>query len=216
MNCYDGYGNVVVISGSGAGKPFAGKKWAVLGDSISMSHADSLYHKRIAGELGFAVQNLAASGEGYAQVRDAQVPAIASDVDLITVMCGTNDMSAGSNPGSAADTVDSGTFCGTVHDTILKIQERFPEVPLGIITPVNRVDTTQYKNWVISISRAIKGVCDQHSVPCFDLNACSGVLGFTAENIAHYYDDSGCHPNDAGHGVMAAKLLPFVKSLMGI
>jgi lysophospholipase L1-like esterase len=129
-------------------------------------------------------------------------------------MCGTNDMTSGGSPGNATDTVDSGTFCGTVHDTILAIQTRFPDVPLGIITPVNRVDKEQYKNWVIGIARAIKSVCEQHSVPCLDLNACSGVLGFTAENIAYYYNDSGCHPNDAGHAMMAAKIEPFIKSLM--
>ena len=211
MNLYDINGNVLTIAN--AEKPFLGKKWAVLGDSISMSHASKLYHKRIADNLGFTVQNLATSGKGYAHVRDNQLPAIAEDVALITIMCGTNDMGYGGNPGSATDTIDSGTFCGTVYDTILAIQTRFPNVPLGIITPVNRVDKEQYKNWVIGIARAIKGVCEQHSVPCLDLNASSGVLGFTAENIAHYYNDSGCHPNDAGHALMAKRLEGFLRTL---
>lgn len=214
MNFYDGYGNTITIDA--AAKPFAGKKWAVLGDSISMSRAEKFYHTHIAEELGFTVQNLAVSGSGYVSVRDSQLPLVDEDVALITVMSGTNDMTSGGSPGSATDTVDSGTFSGNVHDTILAIQTKFPTVPLGVITPVNRVDSVQYKNWVVNIARAIKAVCDQHSVPCFDLNACSGVLGFTEENIAHYYDDSGCHPNDAGHGVMASKLKGFIESLMPV
>lgn len=213
MILYDGNGTRLVMENNDS-KPYEGKKWAVLGDSISMSHASRLYHTLIGEKLGFTVQNLATSGKGYAHVRDTQLPAISDDVDLITIMAGTNDMTSGGSPGNATDTVDSGTFSGTVHDTILAIQTRFPNVPLGIITPVNRVDKEQYKNWVVNIARAIKAVCDQHSVPCLDLNACSGVLGFTAENIAHYYNDSGCHPNDAGHAVMAAKMEPFIKSLM--
>lgn len=212
MSLYDLYGNAVVTGNST--KPYAGKKWAVLGDSISMSHATKFYHTLIAEKLGFTVQNLAASGKGYAHVRDSQLPAIDEDVGLITIMCGTNDMTSGGKPGNATDTVDSGTFSGTVYDTILAIQTRFPSVPLGIITPVNRVDSAQYKNWVIGIARAIKAVCDQHSVSCLDLNAGSGVLGFTAENIEHYYNDAGCHPNDAGHAMMAAKIEPFIRSLM--
>ncbi len=215
MILYDGNGSAISISGGTAAvKPFTGKKWAVLGDSISMSHASKLYHKRIADELGFTVQNLAVSGKGYAHVRDSQLPSVAEDVALITIMAGTNDMTSGGNAGSATDTAENGTFSGTVYDTIRAVQARFPNVPLGIITPVNRVDSTQYKNWVINIARAIDAVCAQHSVPCLDLNACSGVLGFTAENIAAYYDDSGCHPNDAGHALMAAKIKPFIESLM--
>ncbi len=212
MRFYDGSGNSYALVE--AVKPFAGKKWAVLGDSISMSHAEKLYHTHIAQGLGFTVQILAASGKGYEHVRDVQIPAIDADVGLITIMCGTNDMGAGGEPGNATDTVESGSFCGKVHDTILKIQERFPTVPLGIITPVNRVDQERNKNWVFGISKAIREVCGQHSVPCFDLNACSGVLGFTAENKDYYYTDGGCHPNDAGHALMAAKLMPFIESLM--
>lgn len=214
MSVYDISGNVVLFSdGSENTKPYLGKKWAVLGDSISMSHASNLYHKLIADKLGFTVQNLATSGKGYSHIRDTQLPSIDEDVALITIMCGTNDMTTDGS-GNYTDTIDSGTFCGNVYDTILKIQEAFPHVPIGVITPVNRVDSTQYKNWVINVSKAIKGVCEQHSVPCFDLNACSGVLGFTEENIAYYYNDSGCHPNNNGHALMAAKLEPFIKSLM--
>lgn len=212
MSFYDGNGNTISIETGG--KPFAGKKWAVLGDSISVSRAEKFYHTHIAEELGFTVQNLAVSGSGYAGVRDDQLPLVDEDVALITVMSGTNDMTSGGSPGSATDTADSGTFSGTVYDTILAIQTRFPTVPVGIITPVNRVDSEQYKNWVIGIAGAIKAVCDQHSVPCLDLNVCSGVLGFTGENIAYYYQDNGCHPNDAGHAVMASKIRPFVESLI--
>lgn len=214
MSLYDIYGNTISNTETSTTKPYLGKKWAVLGDSISMSGATNLYHKLIANKLGFTVQNLATSGKGYAHVRDTQLPLIDEDVALITVMCGTNDMTSGGNTGNATDTVDSGTFCGTVYDTILKIQEKFPNVPLGIITPVNRVDREQYKNWVIGIAKGIKSVCEQHSVPCFDLNACSGILGFTSENISYYYSDSGCHPNDAGHSIIASKIEPFIKSLM--
>ena len=211
MSLYDIYGNV--ISGTAeTTKPYTGKKWAVLGDSISMSHADKFYHTLIAEKLGFMVTNLASSGKGYAYIRDTATPNIPDDVDLITIFAGTNDMTSGGNVGNASDTTD--TFSGTVYQTILAIQERFPSIPIGIITPTPRYDSTQYTNWVINIAKGIKAVCELHSVPCLDLNSESGVLGLTNENKAYYFDSDSLHLNDNGHSVIASKIEPFIKSIM--
>ena len=100
MILYDGNGTRLVMENNDS-KPYEGKKWAVLGDSISMSHASRLYHTLIGEKLGFTVQNLATNGKGYAHVRDTQLPAISDDVDLITIMAGTNDMTSGGSPGNA-------------------------------------------------------------------------------------------------------------------
>lgn len=211
MSLYDINGNVISET-VGTTKPYIGKKWAVLGDSISMSHATNYYHTLIAEKLGFTVTNLASSGKGYAYIRDTATPNIPSDVDLITIFAGTNDMTSGNNVGNASDT--TGTFSGTVYQTILAIQERFPSVPIGVITPTPRYDSTQYTNWVINIAKGIKAVCEFRSVPCLDLNTISGLLGLTVENKAHYFDGDSLHLNDAGHSVIASKIEPFIKSIM--
>lgn len=212
MILYDGNGKQLTTTNENT-KPYEGKKWAVLGDSISMSHATNYYHILIAEELGFAVKNLAASGKGYEYIRNTAVPNIPEDVGLITIFAGTNDMASGGSPGNASDT-EGTTFCGKVYQTILAIQELYPDVPLGIITPTPRYDSTQYTNWVISIAAAIKGVCELHSVPCLDLNTESGVLGLTAGNKEYYFDGDSLHLNDAGHAVIAAKIKPFIETIM--
>lgn len=211
MSLYDINGDVISET-VGITKPYIGKKWAVLGDSISMSHATNYYHTLIAEKLGFTVTNLASSGKGYAYIRDTATPNIPSDVDLITIFAGTNDMTSGSNVGNASDTTD--TFSGTVYQTILAIQERFPSVPIGVITPTPRYDSAQYTNWVINIAKGIKAVCEFRSIPCLDLNTTSGLLGLTVENKAYYFDGDSLHLNDAGHSVIASKIEPFIKSIM--
>ena len=212
MILYDGNGKQLTTTNENT-KPYEGKKWAVLGDSISMSHATNYYHTLIAEDLGFTVENLAASGKGYEYIRDTAVPNIPEDVGLITIFAGTNDMASGGSPGNASDTEDT-TFCGKVYQTILAIQELYPGVPLGVITPTPRYDSTQYKDWVISIAAAIKGVCELHSVPCLDLNIASGILGLTDGNKEYYFDGDNLHLNDAGHAMIAAKIKPFIEAIM--
>lgn len=209
MSLYDINGKV--IFGTVTTKPYTGKKWVVLGDSISMSHATNYYHTLIAEKLGFTVINLASSGKGYAYIRDTGILNIPSDVDLITIFAGTNDMMSGNNVGNASDTTD--TFSGTVYQTILAIQERFPSIPIGIITPTPRYDSAQYTNWVINIAKGIKDVCELYSVPCLDLNTESGLLGLTEENKTHYFTDN-LHLNDKGHSMIASKIEPFIRSIM--
>ena len=214
MILYDGKGNQIAsIDGD---KPFAGKKWVVLGDSISKTnHSPMPYHAVISEKLGFTVENLAVGGITWEYVRDTEVPLISDDAALITIMAGTNDWTLYTNmsAGDADDTVSDGTYSGLVHDTLLAIQSRFPTIPVGVITPVYRA--IEAGNATIrSISQTIKAVCEYNSVPCLDLNSGSGVLGFTAENIAYYYNDTGIHPNNNGQAVMAAKIEPFIRSLM--
>ena len=211
MILFDGNGNQIATIDSG--KPYTGKKWVVLGDSISTTtHSPKPYHAVIAEKLGFTVMNLSAGGRTYETILAEQVPAIPEDTDLITIMSGTNDASKGWTVGAATDT-GTDTFSGKIYTTLLAIQQKFPTIPIGVITPVYKGNGN---TGVQKISDAITAVCKVHSVPCFDLNAGSGVLAFTDENIAHYYNDGAAatHPNNAGQAVMAAKIEPFIRSLM--
>lgn len=211
MILYDGNGNqIATIDG---GKPFAGKKWVVLGDSISTTtHSPKPYHAVIAEKLGFTVVNLSAGGRTYETILTEQIPNIPDDADLITIMSGTNDSTKGWTIGEATDT-DTTTFSGKVHAALLAIQQKFPTIPVGVITSVYKGSGNTN---VQKFSDATKAVCKVYSVPCFDLNAGSGVLAMTEENIAYYYNDGAAatHPNNAGQAVMAAKIEPFIRSLM--
>lgn len=209
MSIYDLYGNTVMDGDSA--KPYAGKKWAVLGDSISMSHAQKFYHTLIAEKLGFTVQNLAASGKGYDYIRDTAVPAIDEDVALVTIFAGTNDIVSAAYIGEPTDREEN--YSGKVYQTILAVKERFPGVPLGIITPTQRHDYEQGHNNCAKIAAGIKAVCEVYSVPCFDMHTGSGLLALTDEGKSHYFTD-GLHLSDAGHAAMAARIEPFIRSLM--
>lgn len=209
MNFYDGYGNTITIAAEA--KPFAGKKWAVLGDSISMSRATKFYHTLIAEELGFTVQNLAESGKGYSYIKDSEVPAIDEDVALITIFAGTNDITSAAYVGDPTDTEYN--YSGLVYQTILAVQERFPKVPFGIITPTQRHDYDTGHTSCAKIAAGIKAVCELYSVPCFDMHAESGLLALNDSGKGYYFTD-GLHLSDAGHAVMAARIKPFIESLM--
>lgn len=211
MIFYDGNGKQIDVGSTE--KQYSGKKWVVLGDSISTTtHSPKPYHAVIAEKLGFTVTNLSAGGRTYETILSEQIPNIPEDADLITIMAGTNDSTKGWTVGEATDT-DATTFSGKVYAALIAIQQNFPTIPIGVITPVFKGSGNAN---VQKFSDAIKAVCKVYSVPCFDLNSGSGVLAMTNENIAYYYNDGSAatHPNNAGQAVMAAKIEPFIKSLM--
>ena len=205
---------------------YAGKKWTVLGDSIS-ANGSNRYHDRIAQNLGMTVTNLSAGGRMYTtdgtenisgSILVEQVPNIPTDTDFVTVMAGTNDaLRAASLRLPNGEKTDTGfeTLSGCVYETIKAILTANPSISVGVILPIPRCDSASSNACLVEVSETIKAVCEYYSIPCFDLTKHSGLLGLmNADTTAATYTDSGIHINETGHAIIARALEPWLKTLI--
>lgn len=128
-----------------------GKKWMVIGDSITEHNFRALanYHDYVAEELGLEVINCGVSGSGY-KVHDTDDDYYSTILpfykrisnyseykpDLITIMGGINDLLfSGKQMGEITDT-STDTWLGCVYQLIQNIKTTFPNVPFGILSPL--------------------------------------------------------------------------------
>lgn len=201
--------------------PLKGLNWAVIGDSITEKNGRTTknYQDYIADRTGIFPTNLGLSGTGYTcnyggnKKIPERLDTIPDDTDIITIMAGTNDWNA--VIGTIDDDFDSGstTFYAYVKKTINSIVSLFPNVPLGIITPIPRSDDSSVNTKVIAKAEAIKAVCKLYNVPCLDLNSGCGMFLFNSDFVTNFMPD-GLHPNAEGHKRMARMIEPWLKSLI--
>lgn len=201
--------------------PLKGLKWAVIGDSITEKNlrTSKNYHDYVAENTGIEVTNLGLSGTGYTcnYGSNLKIPerldTIPDDVDVITVFAGTNDQAA--TLGTIDDDIANEvyTFYSRVKQTIAGIIERFPSIPLGVITPIPRSDDDSANLRVVEKSKAIKEVCKLYNVPCLDLNTGCGMFVFNSDFVSSFIPD-GLHPNADGHKRLAKMIEPWLKSLV--
>lgn len=164
-NSWDNFGDIIVENSNKTVYPFTknrlknvrafigceGKKWMVIGDSITEHNFRALanYHDYIAEELGLEVINCGVSGSGY-KVHDTDDNYISTILpfykrisnyseykpDLITVMGGINDLLfSGKQMGEITDT-STDTWFGCVYQLTQNIKATFPNIPFGIMSPL--------------------------------------------------------------------------------
>ena len=199
--------------------PIKNKKWACIGDSITEENGRTTkhYHDYIATSTGVNVVNLGYSGTGYTKdyYDNKKIPdrldEIPSDSDFITILAGVNDCGgngATTDLGTINDT-DATTFYGGINLTVSRIFEKYPNIPLGIISPLpggNNVSALQDR------VNALEIVCKKNYIPFLNLfNTC----GFRLNNDtwkANYLPD-GLHPNEKGHALITNSILQFIEKL---
>jgi len=208
---------------------FAGKKWLVIGDSISVRHAlvRTDYEEYASEWLGCSVMNVAAGGTGYMQpagTAPSWLDAMASwpeasEVDFITVMGALND--AG-NPLGGPDDRGRGTFYGTLDLFYSHLAAKYRGVPVGVITSTPRNychgEDGQYVGWI----DAVRVVAARFSLPVLDLYRISGLEPWTCDGNEEYFiawgsftRGDGVHPNTKGHFAMAKLIYPFIVENLG-
>ena len=196
------------------------KKWVVIGDSISdtvggRTRTDKFYQEFIAENTGCTLFNWGGNGTGYYTEFNGvsyiynRINEIPEDADLITIFAGTNDKL---NVGNYGDT-DFTSFYGAVDKTVSAIKEKFPLVPLGLITPLPRTvnDLTNAKNK--NYSEAIKAIGKKYSVPVLDLYADCGFHVNNNEFRLNCLPD-GLHPNINGHAMLSKKIQPWLENVV--
>ena len=196
------------------------KKWVVIGDSISYTvggrtRTDKFYQEFIAENTGCTLFNWGGNGTGYyTEFKGVsyiynRINEIPEDANLITIFAGTND---NLNVGNYGDT-DFTSFYGAVDKTVKAIKDKFPLVPLGLITPLPRTvnDLTNAKNK--NYSEAIKAIGKKYSVPVLDLYADCGFHVNNNEFKLNCMPD-GLHPNINGHAMLSKKIQPWLENVV--
>lgn len=214
-----------------------GKKINFLGDSITEGHGtsgeDAFFTTRIAQASGAVCRNYGIGGTRIARQRhpspnprhDLDFPSRVSDMDpdadIIVVFGGTNDFGHGDAPlGTMEDrTVD--TFYGALHVLYTRLIERYPRSAIVVLTPLHRGNEDNPRGdgfkprdvgTLLDYVRIIRQVAEYYSLPVLDLYAASG-LQPRVPVIRETYVPDGLHPNDAGHQVLARRIMHFLQSL---
>lgn len=217
-----------------------GKVINFLGDSIThgtgASEEQYRYVNRVEAETGAICRNYGVGGtrialqpEGFQSEKlkwDYDFLSRAKtmeEADVIVVFGGTNDFGHGNALLGTMEERTQDTFYGALHCLYSYLMEHFPRAQMIVITPLHRTNennplgeggtrktvvTGTLKQYV----NAIKEAAEYYSLPVLDLYAVSGIQPAIQVNRELYMPD-GIHPSDLGHGIIAERLISFMKGL---
>ena len=212
------------------------KKIAFLGDSITEGYGasaiENCFVERIKKDKGLLeAYNYGIGGTRLAkQTRPSEEPAwdmdfisrvdgMEQDVDAVVVFGGTNDFGHGDAPfGNFGDTSND-TFCGACYVLMKKLVEKYPTVPIVIVTPLHRHNENDLVNKyglprkpLCEYVDIIRKTAEVFSLPVLDLFASGGMQPCVKSQYEAYFVD-GLHPNDLGYKKIADILSNFMEKL---
>lgn len=212
-----------------------GTKINFLGDSITegagTSSHDKMFTMLIEREYGAICQNYGIGGTRIARQKTAtdekwdrdfisRVPEMDNDADIVVVFGGTNDFGHGDAPlGTMSDRTPY-TFYGALHCLYTALTEKYPDVPVVILTPLHRLNEDSPKGdnkpepvgTLKEYVNIIREVAEYYSFPVLDLYKESG-LQPKVPVIQQKYIPDGLHPNDDGNAILAHKIARFLETL---
>lgn len=212
-----------------------GTKINFLGDSITegagTSSHDKMFTMLIEREYGAICQNYGIGGTRIARQKTpteekwdrdfiSRVPEMDNDADIVVVFGGTNDFGHGDAPlGTMSDRTPY-TFYGALHCLYTALTEKYPGVPVVILTPLHRwnEDSPKGDNKPAPVGtlkeyvNIIREVAEYYSLPVLDLFKESG-LQPKIPVIQQKYIPDGLHPNDDGNAILAHKIARFLETL---
>ncbi len=139
-----------------------------------------------------------------------------ADADIIVVFGGTNDFGHGDAPFGSFDDKTPDTFRGALNVLCTSLIEKYPGKVVVIMTPLHRrgednargASNPELKAYV----EAIRSAAEYYSLPILDLYAMSG-LQPNLPIIQQKFVPDQIHPNDAGHKILADRIIGFLESL---
>lgn len=212
-----------------------GTKINFLGDSITggagTSSHDKMFTMLIEREYGAICQNYGIGGTRIARQKTpteekwdrdfiSRVPEMDNDADIVVVFGGTNDFGHGDAPlGTMSDRTPY-TFYGALHCLYTALIEKYPGVPIVVLTPLHRIteDIPTGDNKPAPVGtlkeyvNIIREVAEYYSLPVLDLFKESG-LQPKIPVIQQKYIPDGLHPNDDGNAILAHKIARFLETL---
>ena len=212
-----------------------GTKINFLGDSITegagTSSHDKMFTMLIEREYGATCQNYGIGGTRIARQKTpteenwdrdfiSRVPEMDADADIVVVFGGTNDFGHGDAPLGAMSNRTPYTFYGALHCLYTALIEKYPDVPIVVLTPLHRIteDIPTGDNKPAPVGtlkeyvNIIREVAEYYSLPVLDLFKESG-LQPKIPVIQQKYVPDGLHPNDAGNDILAHKIARFLEML---
>lgn len=215
-----------------------GKKIAFLGDSITEGHGvedkeSNIYWQRIGKMTGAEVYGY---GIGGTRIADQLFPSInpkhdlhfiprvdemIDDADVVVVFGGTNDFGHGDAPLGHMDDRTDETFYGACHVLLEKLINKYPEAQIVLMTPLHREIEDEDGRNAKGIRRAgtladyvqiERRVAQYYGIPVVDLFA-TCMMQPKVPVLKEKYMPDGLHPNDAGHALIANRLLGVLKVL---
>lgn len=215
------------------GSGLAGKRWAACGDSITAGYGFTVgdstlfptgerYAAEVRKLIGITDLVYASSGAAY-MTREGitiptmyeQVEAASADIDILTILGGTNDNYDGSTD---IDSTDRATFAGAVNATLRLAKLKYPYIPLIVTTILPRQTSNAGNQSIVTKNGIIKQCADKYGIPVLDLYT-SGMMPetldtqLTADGKEPLYAD-GLHPSAAGHQVLAKVFAGEIKKYL--
>lgn len=206
-----------------------GKKWAMIGDSITEAngHASFHYYDYVSNAVGgMTLYNFGISSTGYGDrwaTIASQITNAGYDPDYVIPWLGTNDFRAVARPlGVFGDTTNA-TIAGAIYQSFTRLIDAFPTKKIGVVTPLPRGGSVG-PNWgenaapnefgctLKDIVDMIIKHCNHFSIPYMDLYREGGLFSYDPDASAALVPD-GIHPNNAGHTLLGQKWLKFMESL---
>ena len=212
-----------------------GTKINFLGDSITegagTSSHDKMFTMLIEREYGAICQNYGIGGTRIARQKTpteekfdrdfiSRVPEMDNDADIVVVFGGTNDFGHGDAPLGTMNDRTPYTFYGALHCLYTALTEKYPDVPVVILTPLHRWNEDSPKGdnkpepvgTLKEYVNIIREVAEYYSLPVLDLFKESG-LQPKIPVIQQKYVPDGLHPNDDGNAILAHKIARFLETL---
>ena len=208
---------------TGADKTLQGKKWVVVGDSLTEKNIRTTknYHDYVNEDTGIEVVNLGKSGTGYKKTEELntafyqRINQIPTDADIITFFGSGNDLSLtlGTPTDSTTDTI-----CGCMNKTFETLFERIPGAKVGVVLPCpwGPYAPTIQDNKMMLYAEALREVAKRYSIPVLDLYYGSNLRPWDETFKELYYkrdDGNSVHPDEDGHKILANKFKMFIQSL---
>ncbi len=176
--------------------------YAALGDSFTAGTgtgpgecwADRLAARLAARRDGFLYRNLAVEGATSAAVLDQLGPALQLEPDLVTVVCGANDVLFSVRP-------DAHAYARRLAGIFRRLRSALPAVRLATATAPERWDfldlgprtRRRVERAIVRFNAATRAVADAHGVPYLE------VAGHPGLGEAENFIADGLHPSAAGH-----------------
>lgn len=201
MTALDPYAEIARVFGTGPGDQ-AIRSYAALGDSFTAgtgcapgeSWADRLAARLGAGRPEFAYRNLAVEGATSADVLGQLGPALQLEPDLVTVVCGANDVLLRVRP-------DPHAYSRRLAGIVRRLREALPAVVIATATAPERWDFLELgprtrrrvEGGIARFNAATRTVAEAHNLPCLEVAGHPGLAD--AENFIA----DGLHPSPLGH-----------------
>lgn len=141
-----------------------------------------------------------------------------NDADLVMIAGGTNDWAHHNVELGDFDSTDNTTFNGALNILLAGLKEKYPTIPVVMMTPIKRGTYGQTNNKGLTQKQFVDAMiakCKQYNVYCLDMwsNCPINPNIDSMANLLYNRSVDLVHPNTEGHKVMGRTVAGFIRSI---